>query len=64
MRKYATCEDLAEVKKDIEDIKDNHLTTIWTAIEFLRREVGNLRWYILGSVGLLAIVITLVQLLT
>jgi len=62
-KKYASYEDLQEVKEDIKDIKDNHLSSIWAAINFLDKSVGSLRWWILGSVSILGIVLAILQVL-
>ena len=54
-----------EINCKIDDIKDNHLNTILNAViwidERTDRKIGNLRWWILGSVTLLGIVIALIQ---
>ena len=52
-----------QLRKDIEDIKTNHLECIWSAITQLADSVRNLRWFIMGSMGMLALVIALVELL-
>lgn len=63
--KYVEHEEFAritkEIKDDIEDIKDNHLASIWVAIGFLDRNVGQLRWWILGSVALLGVVLAILE---
>lgn len=65
MKEYATKEELKEeieeVKSELKNIEENHLTSIWCAIEFLRSEVRNLRWFILGSVAVLAIVLAILD---
>ena len=68
MRKYATCEDLEQVKKSVdgiddrlEDIEDNHLDSIWAAMNFLEKRVSDLRWWILGSVSLLGVVLAILE---
>ena len=74
MKKYATCEDLQEVKGEIKDVKDNHLKSIldsimWIDDKFDRfdEKVDNKfgRLYKILGIGLavLTIVITLAQVL-
>ena len=53
---YVKQDEFAEVKADVKDIKDNHLPHIL-------REVANLRWFIIASAGVLAIVLTILQVL-
>ena len=59
-----------ELDNKVNDIRDNHLNDIWTAIEgvwgsieFLFKDLKNLRSYIWGSAAIIAIVIALCQLL-
>ena len=58
------------MRKDIEDIKDNHLTDIWQAIEglwgaieYIYKDIKSLRNYVWGSAAIIAVVIALCQLL-
>ena len=53
--------DFKELKDSVEDIKENHLASIWLAIQFVMRDVGNLRWFIIGSVAVLGIVLALLE---
>ena len=74
MKKYATCEDLQEVKEEIKDVKDNHLKSIFDSIMWIDdkfdrfdEKVDNKfgRLYKILGIGLavLTIVITLAQVL-
>lgn len=46
-------QELGEVKKDIVDIKDNHLVSI-------KGEIRNLRWFIMASLTVLGLVLGVV----
>ena len=65
MNNYVTKEQLDkacnEINDRIDDIKDNHLNSIWAYIGFLDRSIGNLRWWIMGSVAVLGIVLAIIQ---
>ena len=50
-----------EVHTAVDDIKDNHLKSIWAYMGFLEKSVGNLRWYIIGSVALLGVVLAILE---
>ena len=74
MKKYATCEDLQEVKEEIKDVKDNHLKSIFDSIMWIDdkfdrfdEKVDNKfgRLYKILGIGLavLTVVITLAQIL-
>ena len=56
-----------ELDTSLVDIRDNHLNTIETYIlamdAALSKEIGNVRWFVGGTGGLLGIVIALCQLL-
>jgi len=58
---YVKMKDFKRLESKVDDIIDNHLNSIWGAIEFIFRDIGNLRWYIVGGVGIIAIVLTLLQ---
>ena len=45
-----------ELKEDIEDIKDNHLPTIYRSISKLKEKV----WYVLGILAVLVPLIVLI----
>ena len=53
--------DVKELKSEIKDIKDNHLDSIYASIQFILKDIANLRWFIMGGIAVLAIVITLIQ---
>jgi hypothetical protein len=53
--------NMAHIQGELDDIKDNHLQSIYASIEFILRDISNLRWYIMGGIGILAIVVTLIQ---
>ena len=53
-RKYARLEDLARVEAKIDNIMANHLPHIC-------QEIKNLRWFIMGAVAILAIVLAMLQ---
>ena len=47
------------INKKIDDVKDNHLLSIYGLISDLDKRVGNLRWFIIGvgvGLGILQIV--------
>ena len=66
-------EDIKELKKEVGDIKDNHIQSVWDAlgsiwgnVEDLAKDCGhikdgvkNLRWFILGGFAILAIVVAI-----
>ena len=59
---------IENIEKTVEDIKDNHLQDIWTAVEgiwgsmeFCFRDISNLRWWVLGSITLLGIVLAILE---
>jgi len=54
-------QDVKELKSEIKDIKDNHLDSIYASIQFILKDISNLRWFIMGGIAVLAIVITLIQ---
>ena len=54
-------QDVKELKSEIKDIKDNHLDSIYASIQFILKDIANLRWFIMGGIAVLAIVITLIQ---
>ena len=63
--------DIKAIKQEVEDIRDNHLShiydaieSLWGAIGFLTRGISDLKWLIIGASGLLAIVIALCALLS
>ena len=65
MNDYVTKEEFKQrcdkVDEKLEDITDNHLTTIWGAIEFIFHDIRNIRWLIMGGVGVLAIVLAILE---
>jgi len=63
--------DIKAIKSEVEDIRDNHLKhidsaieSIWGAVGFLTKGISDLKWLIIGASGLLAIVIALCALLS
>ena len=60
-------DEVTQLKDDVADIRDNHLTSIEAYIlamdAALSKEIGNVRWFVGGTGGLLGIVIALCQLL-
>ena len=55
--------ELEKLESQIEDIKSNHLDSIYTAIKLCMRDINNLRWFIMAGTAVLGIVIALVELL-
>jgi len=62
--------ELEKLEAQIEDIKSNHLDSIYTAIKLCvrdinncHRDINNLRWFIMAGTAVLGIVIALVDLL-
>ena len=60
--------ELAEVKKEIKgikaeitDIKDNHLTSIKEKIAAVASQVKNLRWFIMASMLVLGVVLSILH---
>jgi len=53
--------DVAEIKADITGIKKNHLPSILEKIAGVKGEVRNLRWFIMGSVMVLGIVLAIIE---
>lgn len=60
--------DVKDLKADIEDIKNNHLKCmydavdeVWASLQFLMTDISNLRWFILASVGVLAVVVAVIE---
>lgn len=56
--KYVTHKEFLSA---IKDIKENHLASIIKQIESVARDVRNLRWFFLGGIGLLGVVLTMLQ---
>ena len=54
---------IKEMRSDISDIKDNHLSTIEAWILVLDRDVGRIRKALGIGIAVLAVVITLAQVL-
>jgi len=54
-------QDVKKLKSEIKDIKDNHLDSIYASIQFILKDISNLRWFILGGIAILALVVTLLQ---
>ena len=61
----AKCE---EIKKEIADLKENHFAELslkvdnaWGAIEFIMREIKNLRWTVIGWGSVIAIVLAILE---
>jgi len=54
-------DELAGVKKDVADIKNNHLPSILGKIADVKGEVRNLRWFIMGSVMMLGVVLAILE---
>ena len=57
-----------DIKKEIADVKDNHLSELslkvdnaWGAIEFIMREIKNLRWTVIGWGSVIAIVLAILE---
>ncbi|RLC34002.1 MAG: hypothetical protein DRZ76_03490 [Candidatus Nealsonbacteria bacterium] len=55
--------ELEKLENQIEDIKSNHLDSIYTAIKLCMRDINHLRWFIMAGTAVLGIVIALVELL-
>jgi len=63
--------EIAAIKVELDEIRDNHLAhiynaieSLWGAIGFLTKGVSDLKWLIIGASGLLALVIALCALLS
>ena len=56
---YVTKKDLKRVEDKVDDIKDNHLDSIYASIQFILKDISNLRWFIMGSIGVIAIIVTI-----
>lgn len=50
-----------ELRDDIEDIRDNHLASIFSAVMNLADQVKNLRWFFLGGIALLGVIMAMLQ---
>ena len=61
MNDYVTKDEFKELKDEVDDIRDNHLQSIYTSIQFIWRDIGNLRWWIMGSVAILGVVLAILQ---
>jgi len=61
MNDYVTKDEFKELKDEVDDIRDNHLQSIYTSIQFIWKDIGNLRWWIMGSVAVLGIVLAILQ---
>ena len=61
MNDYVTNDEFKELKEEVDDIRDNHLQSIYTSIQFIWKDIGNLRWWIMGSVAVLGIVLAILQ---
>ena len=60
---YVRHSEFAELKADVKDIRDNHLATILASVKSLAGEVKNIRWTIAVVGVVLAIVLTILQVL-
>ena len=61
MNDYVTKDEFKELKDEVDDIRDNHLQSIYTSIQFIWKDIGNLRWWIMGSVAILGVVLAILQ---
>lgn len=52
-----------EVRKDVKDIKDNHLPHLALAIEDLRRAFKDAKWWMMFAIMIIAILVTVFGLL-
>ena len=50
-----------EINDKIDDITDNHLSSIYSLISVVYDKVRDLKWFVIGVGGVLAIVLTLLQ---
>jgi len=50
------------IEDKIDDLKENDLHSIWLAIEVIFKDIGNLRWFIVGGFTILGIVLALLKL--
>jgi len=50
------------IEDKIDDLKENDLHSIWLAIEVIFKDIGNLRWFIVGGFSILGIVLALLKL--
>jgi len=60
-KQYVKYEEFKEVKKDVKDIKDNHLPSILKSIDALKDKVKDLKWFFLGGMAVLGIVLGILQ---
>ena len=54
-------EEIKELRDDVKDIKDNHLTSIEAWLLWLDRSVNNLRWFMLAGLAILGIVLAIIE---
>ena len=59
--KHVTEKDFKRLEKKVDDIMDNHLNSIWTAIQFVMKDISNLRWWVLASVTILGVVLAILE---
>jgi len=55
-------ESCKRIEEKIDDLKENDLHSIWLAIEVIFKDIGNLRWFIVGGFSILGIVLALLKL--
>ena len=60
--------DVEDLKAEVQEIRDNHLQCIFSAVmEFgaevksIQKQLHNLRWFIAGAGGIISIVIALIK---
>jgi len=61
MEDHVTREEFKEVKDDVRDIKDNHLASITKQLDALTGRVKDLRWFFLGGMAVLGVVLGMLQ---
>ena len=62
---YVTKDELTEacqgINDKIDDIKDNHLKSIYSLISVVSGKVNDLKWFVVGVGVVLALVLTILQ---
>jgi hypothetical protein len=61
MEDHVTRKEFRELKDDVTDIRDNHLVTITEKLSALTEKVRDLKWFFLGGMAVLGLILGILQ---